>query len=165
VEGIDLNNPPGNPGGQGAGGVHTTARQMARFGLLFLNRGNWNGVQLLSAPFIEKATTNQVPTSHGYRNHDFRGRYGFYWWTNGIRANGKRPWPSAPAKAYTSHGRSANFCFVIPEWNMVIVRMGTSPISSNIGQGEQMWNEFFRKLQQALKMDRHAAPDDLERTR
>jgi CubicO group peptidase (beta-lactamase class C family) len=165
VDGIDLNNPSGNPGGQGAGGVRTTAREMARFGLLFLNRGNWNGAQLLSASFVEEATTNQVPTGYGYRNHDFRGRYGFYWWTNGIMANGKRPWPSAPAKTYTSHGRSANFCFVIPEWNMVLVRMGTSPTSSNIGQGEQMWNEFLRRLQEALRVDRDAARYDLERTR
>jgi CubicO group peptidase (beta-lactamase class C family) len=171
VEGIDLNNPPGNPGGQGAGGVHTTAREMARFGLLFLNRGNWNGMQLLSASFIEKATTNQVPASYGYRNHDFRGRYGFYWWTNGVMpalsgaegANGKRPWPSAPAKTYTSHGRSANFCFVIPEWNMVIVRMGTSPISKNIAKGEQLWNEFFSRLKQALRVDGDAAPHNSEK--
>jgi CubicO group peptidase (beta-lactamase class C family) len=172
VEGIGLNNPPGNPGGQGAGGVRTTAREMARFGLLFLNRGNWNGAQLLSASFIEKATTNQVPTAYGYRNHDFRGRYGYYWWANGIMANGKRPWPSAPAKTYASHGHSANFCFVIPEWNMVIVRMGTSPVAGNIAQGDRMWNEFLGKLQEALGgvpagrgPNRDAAQDDSEGAR
>jgi CubicO group peptidase (beta-lactamase class C family) len=165
VEGIDLHNPPGNPGGQGAGGVRTTAREMARFGLLFLNRGNWNGARLLSAPFIERATMNQVPASYGYRNHDFRARYGFYWWTNGIMANGSRPWPSAPAKTYTSHGHSANFCFVIPELRMVIVRMGTYPISRTIRQGEQMWNEFLSRLQEALRVDSDAARHDLEGTK
>ena len=142
VDGIDLNNPPGNPGGIGAGGVQTTAREMARFGLLFLNRGNWNGKQLLSAPFIENATTNRVPDTYGYRNHDFRGKYGFYWWTNGITANGKRPWPSAPPMTYTAHGHNSNFCFVIPEWNVVLVRMGTSSIG-NITQHDRLWDRFF----------------------
>jgi CubicO group peptidase (beta-lactamase class C family) len=159
VEGIDLNNPPGNPGGRGAGGVQTTAREMARFGLLFLNRGNWNGTRLLSASFVEKATTNRVPTSYGYRNLDLRGRFGFYWWTNGIMVNGQRPWPSAPARAYTSHGRSSNFCYVVSEWNMVLVRMGTSRISRKVRQTERLWNEFFKRLRPAVKVEQPAADD------
>ena len=145
VDGIPLNNPPGNPGGAGAGGVKTTARELARFGLLYLNRGNWNGRQLLSASYVDQATTNQVPISGKYRNHDFRGRYGFYWWVNGIMANGRRPWPSAPPKTYAAHGKGCNFCFVIPEWNMVVVRMGTVPISTgNIAKGDRLCDEFFR---------------------
>lgn len=91
VDGIRLNNPPGNPGGAGGGGVKTTACELARFGLLYLNRGSWNGRQLLAASYVNQATTNQVPASAEYRNHDFRGRYGFYWWVNGIMASGRRP--------------------------------------------------------------------------
>jgi CubicO group peptidase (beta-lactamase class C family) len=147
VNGIALNNPPGNPGGAAAGGVKTTARELARFGLLYLNRGNWNGRQLLSTSFVDQATTNQVPTSAKYRNHDFRGRYGFYWWVNGTMASGNRPWPSAPPKTYTAHGRGCNFCFVIPEWSMVVVRLGTVPISTgNIAKGDRLCDGFFRRL-------------------
>jgi len=59
----------------------------------------------------------------------------------------------APPKTYTAHGHSANFCFVIPEWNMVVVRMGTSPIG-RIPEGEGMWNTFFAKVADALSLSR-----------
>ena len=85
------------------------------------------------------------------RNHDFRGRYGFYWWVNGSMSSGRRPWPAAPPRTYTAHGRGCNFCFVIPEWNMVVVRMGTVPISAgNIAQGDRLCDEFFRRLAGAI---------------
>ena len=157
ADGIELNNPPGNPGGQGAGGVKTTAREMARFGLLFLNRGEWNGKQVLSASFVDAATSNQVPVSGSFRNHDFRGRYGFYWWVNGTMANGKRPWPSAPARTYAAHGAGSNFCFVIPEWNAVLVRMGTMPIAGgNVARGDQLLDGFFSRLASAIRHGENA---------
>ena len=43
--------------------------------------------------------------------------------------------------------QDCNFCFVIPEWNMVVVRMGTIPISTgNIAKGDRLCDEFFRSL-------------------
>ncbi|OPZ11531.1 MAG: Beta-lactamase [candidate division BRC1 bacterium ADurb.BinA364] len=149
VEGIDLNNPPGNPGGQGAGGVKTTAVEYARVGLLYLNKGNWNGKQLISEAFVEEATRNQSALEEKFRNIDLRGRYGFYWWTNGVQSSGVRPWPNAPAGAYTSHGHSSNFCYVIPEWRMVVVRMGQTPVA-NTKIVEQRWDAFFGLLGEAL---------------
>ncbi len=144
VEGIPLNNAAGNPGGTGAGGVKITPRELARFGLLMLNRGNWKGRQLISASFVEEATSNQVPLDIGYRNRDFRGRYGYYWWVNGVMVNGRCPWPSAPPKTYMSHGNGGNFCCVIPEWNMVIVRMGEPSVT------DKLWDEFFARLTRAI---------------
>jgi CubicO group peptidase (beta-lactamase class C family) len=153
VDGIALNNPPGNPGGSGAGGIKITPRELARFGLFMLNRGNWNGRQLLPASFVDAATSNQVPLSIGYRNQDFRGRYGYYWWVNGVLADGKHPWSNAPPKTYMAHGAGANFCCVVPEWNLVLVRMG-SPASVK----DQIWNTFFGKLAEALPRSLRFAP-------
>jgi len=148
VEGIDLNNAAGTPT---TPGIQTTALQMARLGLLYLNRGRWAGRQLLPASFVEEATHNQVP---GIGASSFlHGRYGFYWWTNDIQPDGKRPWPSAPPGAYMSHGHSANFCCVIPEWNMVVVRMGTPPVAAGTPgtwETEAQWDAFFAKLAESL---------------
>jgi CubicO group peptidase (beta-lactamase class C family) len=142
---IALNNAAGTPT---TPGIQTTACDMARFGLLYLNRGNWNGRQILPTTFVDEATSNQVP---GVGASAFlHGRYGFYWWTNDIKPDGKRPWPSAPPKTYTSHGHSANFCCVIPEWNMVIVRMGTTAIPGGILGVEAKWDAFFARLADAL---------------
>ena len=149
VDGIELNNAAGTP--SKIPGVQITARQMARYGLLYLHRGNWNGKQLLPQSFVEEAGKNQVP---GVGASSFlHGRYGLYWWTNDVMPNGKRPWPAAPPKTYTAHGHGCNFCYIIPEWNMVVVRMGTSPIGKTL-EGEAMWNVFFTKVADALSLSR-----------
>jgi CubicO group peptidase (beta-lactamase class C family) len=83
LNGLELNNAAGTPT---TPGILTTARQMARFGLLYLNHGNWKGKQLLPAFFVDEAAKNQVP---GIGESTFlHGRYGFYWWTNDIMPNG-----------------------------------------------------------------------------
>lgn len=145
VDEIVLNNAAGTPT---TPGVQTTPRDMARFGLLYLNRGDWNGRQLLPARFVDEATRNQVAAAGA--SSFLHGRYGYYWWTNDVRPDGKRPWPSAPHGTYTSHGHSSNFCYVVPEWNMVIVRMGTTPILSGILGVEAKWEAFFAKLVEAV---------------
>jgi len=45
------------------GGLRTSSRELARFGHLFLNRGNWDGRQLVSVSWIDQATTVQVPST------------------------------------------------------------------------------------------------------
>ncbi|WP_419658490.1 serine hydrolase domain-containing protein [Desulfosarcina variabilis] len=132
-----------NPSGIYGGGIHATALDIARYGLLYLNRGNWNGRQILSPGWVDEATTNQVPLDISNQGPDQRGRMGYLWWTNGIGVNGARRWPSAPAKTYTFHGRSRNFCFVVPEWNMVIVRL--SPPASTATE-MSVWDGFFSRL-------------------
>jgi CubicO group peptidase (beta-lactamase class C family) len=151
VDGIALNNAPGNPAKPG---IQTTARQMARLGYLYLNRGNWNGKELLPSSFVEEVTRNQAPAAG--KSAFLHSRYGFYWWTNDVMPDGKRPWPAAPPGTYTSHGHSSNFCFVVPKWNMVVVRMGTIPLSSGAGglrYEDARRNTFFAKLGEALGRD------------
>ena len=141
VDGILYN----NPSGIYHGGVHISARQMARHGLLHLNRGNWNGRQLIDSAWVDLATTNQVPVSLDTQWFDLRGHYGYMWWTNGVDATGHRPWPSAPDRTYTSVGASRNYCFVIPEWRMVVVRMEDStPIRR--GRTDTVLDGFFERL-------------------
>jgi len=150
VKEIDLNNAAGTP--SRAPGIQTTAREMARFGLLYLNRGQWKGKQLLPASFVEEATKNQAPGIGG--SAFLHARFGFYWWTNDRKPDGKRPWPSAPPKTYCSNGHSCNFCFVIPEWNMVVVRMGTEPVRSGVAglaEVDRLWDTFFGILSRELQ--------------
>ncbi len=146
VDGIELNNAAGTP--SKSPGVEITPLDLARFGLLYLNRGNWNGKTILPAAFVDEAGKNQVPTAG--RSTFLHGRYGLYWWTNDVMPNGKRPWPDAPPRAYTAHGHGSNFCFILPEWNMVIVRMGTVPIGRTT-QGDPLWNGFFAILAEAVE--------------
>lgn len=145
---IIFNNPAGTPGGLSQqGGVSIRPIDLARYGLLYLNRGNWNGQQILDASWVDQATINQVSNSLGYIAYDRRGRFGFMWWTNGIGPSGQRPWPAAPAKTFTAIGASQNYCFVIPEWNMVIVRMAPPEEQTNMGSNvDTIMDGFFNRL-------------------
>ncbi len=138
------------------GGIHTSSRELARFGHLFLNRGNWNGRQLVSASWVDQATTVQVPAS--IPNDDVprsrgAGVYGYNWWVNGVTPDGKRLWPDAPPRAYYACGLHNNMCIVIPEWSMVIARTngGKKDGSTNTPPNvDEVWNRFMRGLAEAV---------------
>lgn len=152
-DGMFFNNPAGTPGinqqGEPQGGVYSNALDLARYGLLYLNQGNWQGKQILDPVFVARASHNQVPVAFESR---FAGRYGFYWWTNGVMGNGERPIPSAPAHTYMAHGAGRNFIVVVPEWHMVIVRLSTAP-GGDIrvgGMKEVVWDAFFSHMEKAI---------------
>lgn len=150
--GMFFNNPAGTPG-DNQGGIYTSSLDAARYGLLYLNGGTWDGKQILEPAFVERATSNQVGVTLQTKYMDLTGRYGFFWWTNGVKKNRERPWPSAPPKTYAAHGAGRNFIFVIPEWRMVLVRLSPAPGGQvHIGGIEEgVWEAFFSRLKKALK--------------
>jgi CubicO group peptidase (beta-lactamase class C family) len=141
-------------GGSGNGNKHVfiSARELARLGHLFLNRGRWQDRQLISTGWVAAATAVQVPATtplgHTESGIDGRGVYGFNWWVNGIQPNGQRLWPQAPAGTFAAHGHNNNFMFVIPEWRMVVVRLGLDQADRKITP--EAWSGFFARVKQAL---------------
>ena len=137
INGIEINN--------GCTGVNVNARQLARFGHLFLNRGHWNGNQLISEKWCQMATTNQVepdiPVYPGDRsNAQGSGSYGFNWWVNS--PDGLSRMPDAPLGVAYLSGLNHNICCIIPEWDMVIIRMGDD---KNPPEGKYVvWNHFLK---------------------
>jgi CubicO group peptidase (beta-lactamase class C family) len=147
IDGITVNGGSGNSNRH----VFISARQIARLGYLFLNRGNWNGRQLLSATWIEEATKPQVPTSIAVwpaSGTDGRGTYGFNWWANGLKPDGQRKWPAAPAGTYAASGYNNNDMFVIPEWRMVIVRLGLDEAQRQIT--DDVYSSFIEQVGKAI---------------
>jgi CubicO group peptidase (beta-lactamase class C family) len=146
VNGMKINN---GSGGQSKG-ICTSAENLARIGLLLLNNGYWNGTQLLSADWIAQATCPQSPANlPPYDPADwytkFCGGYGFGFWVNGIRTSGKKMWPDAPDRTFAQIGKYNNVCFVIPEWDMVLVRMGADKVIDSA-----RYTAVFAKLKSAL---------------
>jgi CubicO group peptidase (beta-lactamase class C family) len=147
AEGIVVN------GGSGNSNKHMfiTARELARFGHLFLNRGMWNGKRLISAKWVDMATRAHVRASiplEPLSGADGRGTYGFNWWINGIKPSGKRKWPDAPKGTYAASGYNNNDMFVIPEWNMVIVRLGLD--QRDVPISDATYNTFLKKVGRAV---------------
>ncbi len=147
VNGIVVNGGSGNSNKH----IQISARQLARFGHLFLNKGKWKGKQLISSAWVYQATRAQVPASlplEDLSGADGRGVYGYNWWVNSIRHDGKRKWPGAPAGTYSASGYNNNDMFIIPEWDMVIVRLGLDqnefPITDTI------YGTFIEKIGRSI---------------
>lgn len=153
VDGVVVN------GGSGNSRKHVliTAREMARFGLLFLNKGRWKDRQLVPASWVDEATRVQVPATlpwaHPESEIDGRGVYGFNWWRNGVKPDGTRRFSAAPEGTFWASGHNNNKCFVIPEWSMVIVRLGLDGRAM-----DEVWNGFLEKVGQAVNAGAAAQP-------
>ena len=149
VDGIVVN------GGSGNGNKHMfiSARELARFGHLFLNRGRWKNKQLISSAWVDAATKAHVPASmplEELSGADGRGTYGYNWWANGVKADGKRKWPDAPVGTYAASGYNNNDMFVIGDWNMVIVRLGLDQRDFPIT--DAIYSTFLEKVGGAINV-------------
>ncbi len=89
-----------------------SARDMARFGLLFLRAGKWNGQQLIPADWVTEST--RVHTADLGRDFQGRGGYGLLWWI--------AP-PIDGNTLFYASGSGGQRLFVIPEQDMVIVHL------------------------------------------
>jgi len=87
-----------------------TTRDWAKFGLLYLNKGNWNGEQLFDASWVDYITT---PTKLS------EGTYGAHFWLN---AQGN--YPDVPIDLYSANGYQGQYVFIIPSKDLVVVRTG-----------------------------------------
>lgn len=108
--------------------LSTTPRDMARFGLLFLNNGKWG-----TTPIIEDSVffQNMITPSQ-----DLNRSYGYYWWLNGQESYmfpetqdvfpGSLD-PNAPADLYVGVGYGGQYLNIVPSQNMIVIRMGELP--------------------------------------
>jgi len=87
-----------------------TPRDWAKFGLLYLHKGNWNGEQIINESWI---TYSKTPTNGS------NGEYGAHFWLN----SGGR-YSDAPKDLFSCNGYQGQHVFIIPSKNLIIVRMG-----------------------------------------
>jgi CubicO group peptidase (beta-lactamase class C family) len=92
-----------------------TARDMARFGLLYLRHGRWNGKQIVPAAWIEKSSHASEMVKSDGADH---GGYEYLWWVDygGVHF----PEVSLPG-IYSARGNGAHYIFIVPTLDMVIV--------------------------------------------
>jgi CubicO group peptidase (beta-lactamase class C family) len=89
------------------GGLWINSEDLARFGLLVLNKGRWENRQLVSSQWF----TDAVKPSDSGRD------YGYLWWLN----TQKKQWPSAPASSFAAIGNGSNTIWIDPEHDIVFV--------------------------------------------
>lgn len=123
----------------------STARSMARFGILMQNGGNWNGNQLMTDAnyFQEMITPSQ----------NLNNSYGYLWWLNGqssYMVPGSQLvlpgmlFPHAPSDVYAALGKNGQFLNVSPSEGLVFIRMGNAPDNSLVPflLNDQIWEKL-----------------------
>jgi CubicO group peptidase (beta-lactamase class C family) len=115
-------------GGHWGGGMFISAKDMARFGYLFLRNGRWNDRELVSPKWIEMARTpGPANQTYGYMN----------WFLN----TGRKPLPAAPASVVTFQGNGSNIIYIDWEHDLVVVVRWIQ---------QRAFNEFIGQILAAL---------------
>jgi CubicO group peptidase (beta-lactamase class C family) len=96
--------PPGRE--QGFSGLHARTEDVAKLGQLYLQKGQWDGTQLIPAQWVEEATSVQVANA-GEPNPDWQQGYGFQFWRS--------------RHGYRGDGAFGQFCVILPEHETVVV--------------------------------------------
>lgn len=114
--------------------IYLSTRDMAKIGQLMLNKGNWNGKQIISQNWIEKTTTTVTPTDTVNKRYGrtiespFQFSYGYMWWL----VDNLKHYPDFEG-AYSATGYGGQFITVIPKLNMVIAHKTKLGLFNYIG--------------------------------
>lgn len=100
--------------------INARARDFAKIGRLYLNKGNWNGKQIVSKEWVQESI--KLDTTEGSVSY-----YQYQWWL------------PAPGKDFLAEGFLGQYIYVYPEKKLIIVRLGKK-------EGKTNWWKFFRSM-------------------
>jgi CubicO group peptidase (beta-lactamase class C family) len=126
----------------GGYGLKLCTEDIAKLGQLYLQKGKWNGHQLISPEWIAQATAKQVPNeneSHAKIGPDWKEGYGFQFWR--CRHN-----------AFRGDGAAGQLCVVIPDQDAVVA------ITAETGNIQGELNAVWDNLLPAFRAE--ALPDN-----
>ena len=98
---------------------NTDAHDFARFGKMMLHHGNWNGTQILDSSFVDMATKPALAPFYGYS-----------FWLNTTHGT----------KIFYQNGFLGQYIITIPEYNLVIVRLGRHSMEPDNDYGPPDFN-------------------------
>ena len=136
---LGIDNPmwDSSPEGNSLGGYGLKLRteDVAKFGQLYLQKGKWNGKQLIPERWVEQASGRQVPNdqeSHAQIGVDWQQGYGFQFWR-------------CTHNAFRADGAGGQFCVVMPDQDMVIVM--TASGADMQGELNAIWDQLLPACQ------------------
>ncbi|HTV23578.1 MAG TPA: serine hydrolase domain-containing protein [Polyangiaceae bacterium] len=109
------------------GGLAITTEELAKFGLFYLQKGNWNGQQIVSEQWATDATSKQISTGADNGNWNFG--YGYQFWRSTV--------------GYRADGSLGQFSFVLPDQDIVLA---ITAATNNNGGTNQVMNVVFQQL-------------------
>jgi CubicO group peptidase (beta-lactamase class C family) len=100
--------------------LNACARDFAKIGRLYMNKGNWNGTQIVSEEWVEKSLA--IDTADGSPEY-----YQYMWWLPSNRGD------------FMAAGKRGQYVYVNPSKNIIIVRLGKKT-------GDMEWQDLFMRL-------------------
>lgn len=132
----------------GGYGLYLRTEDIAKFGQLYLQKGKWNGKQLIPESWVEMATSKQV--SNGSNpDSDWDQGYGFQFWR-------------CRHEAFRGDGKDGQFCIVLPEQDAVVAitaHTGNMQAELNV-----VWDKLLPAFHAAALPENPTARDALEAT-
>ncbi|NPD89741.1 MAG: serine hydrolase [Asgard group archaeon] len=120
----------------GGSAIFLEPRDMAKFGYLYLQKGNWDGKQLVPEEWVENSTRLHIDLEGFFQELD----YGWLWWMI----------PTSDRIAYTAMGHRGQFITILPDDNAVLVFTGDFTESYSY-IFELMYDYIFPLLDKALE--------------
>lgn len=115
---------------------NSNARDFARIGKLYLQKGNWNGIQLLDTNFVNAATyCNYLADKETGRPNEV---YGWQWWVTSVNGN----------PVFYMRGILGQYVIVIPDKKIIIVRLGERRSTDSNGKA----NDYPVFIEEVYKM-------------
>lgn len=93
------------------GGMYLSSRSLMKFGLLYLNKGVWNGRRILPQSWVKESFQK-----HSFLANDSdKNEYGYFWWHDTYQVGDKK------IAAIEARGAGGQYIFVVPQLDMVVV--------------------------------------------
>ncbi len=134
-EPLGIENPKwdASPEGNSLGGygLYLCTEDIAKFGQLYLQKGKWNGRQLIPEKWVDQATSKQVPNDqegHSKIGVDWMQGYGFQFWR-------------CTHNAFRGDGRAGQLCVVIPDKDAVVAI--TADSNSFQAEMNDIWDNLY----------------------
>jgi len=103
----------------GPSGASVTSRDMAKIGILTMNKGMWNGEQLIPESFVSRSTSKIIDTDDddifGGGNDVSNQEYGYYWWNTDLKFSGKN------YSASSAQGGGGMYILLIEELDLIVI--------------------------------------------
>lgn len=126
------------------------ARDMARFGLLALNNGNWDGNQIVNTSYFTEMTTP---------SQELNNAYGYLWWLNG-QEDFKLPGstdtfpgsliPTAPDDLFAGLGLNDQKMYVVPSEELVVIRLGDDASGESVLGPSSYDAELWERIMEVI---------------
>ena len=121
--------------------IASNARDFARFGKLYLQKGKWNGKQILDSSFVAKSVKPRFAASP---------EYGYGWWLSTYKSK----------EVFYMRGHLGQLVIVIPTDNLIIVRLGH--LGDKPKKGSPHSNDFYVYLEESYKMLAQENPQTIQ---